>query len=189
MKLLVSILFIGVMAGALARADEKAIDRCPIETGIYRDGGSEFMKIPAHGERPGIEIVLDRRIDTKTPNTYYIVSEFRDGQPMKVKEVLRALQQAESVLLSKYGMEFVYGVSMNPLVVAGNISEDEFVSKIDDLKFMERIHVSEIIQTIQQYRAQYRTEEVTDNGQHATPPQSKTEVGQESQPESEGHSR
>src|SRR6478735_4395976 len=128
MKLLIPFLCTWVLAGTSANADEKAVSRCPIETGVFRDGGSHFMKIPATGEQPSIEIILDGRINSTTPDEFYMASEFphKTGQPMKVKDVLRAFEQAESVLLSKYGMEFIYHVAMNPLVLGNNITEDEY---------------------------------------------------------------
>ena len=149
------------------------------------------MNIPAHGKQPHIEIILGRwKIDATTPLDYYLARDFFDktGQPMKVKDVLLAFEQAESVLLSKYGIEFIYDVAMNPLVLGVNVTEDEYVRKSSDSKFMERMDVSGVLGWIQQYRLEHRTEQAG-TGQPVTRPESKSESGDKPQPESERRSR
>lgn len=135
------------------------------------------MRIPAFGKQPGIEIVRDGRINTKTPDAYYLASDFYQnvGHPLKVKDVLRAFEQAESVLLSKYGMEFLYHLSMNPLGVGNNVTADEYITKESDTNFIERINVSEVLWWIQLYRGQHRTEK-SGSGQPDTKPADKAPV-------------
>ncbi len=119
------------------------------------------MRIPAHGKLPCIELILGRwKIDATTPLDYYLAHDFhqKNGHPMKVQDVLRVFEQAEAVLLSKYGIEFIYDVAMNPLVLGVNVTEDEYVRKLSDSKFMERMDVSGVLSWIQEYRLEHRTQ-------------------------------
>lgn len=150
-----------------AVADVTPGARCPVEVGILRDGGSIFIKVPAHGGRPSFELFVDHGIDTKTPGEYYLGDAFvTKTAPMKTQEVLRALQQIETILIAKYGKDELFRIVMNPLMVGKNLTDEEYMKmQNSDPHFNEKVDLMELLDRIKEYRSQHKTEQaVTPNG-------------------------
>lgn len=145
---------------SVGQAEEKIsqIPRCPVQIAVLRDGGSFVIEIPASGNRPAIKIVEDRARNTKTPGEYYVYDGLQSG-PMKVRDVLAAFDQAQTVLVTKYGKDRLFEVLMNPWFVGENITQEEYVRRISEPEFMERIDLSEILVRIQAYRRRHGSEE------------------------------
>lgn len=154
---------------------------CPVKVGVLRDGGSIFIKVPAHRGQPGLEIYIDHGI-----GQYYLGDAFvTKTAPMKIQEVLRALHQIETILVEKYGKDELFRIIMNPLILNLNLTDEEYTKmEASDPHFNEKVDVMELLDRIKEYRSQHKTEKGGAD-QPATAPESKSEGKDKPKPESE----
>ena len=160
MRALLSSTVVFMLMACSAVANVSPEVRCPVEVGILRDGGTIFIKVPAYGGRPSLEIFVDHGIDTKTPGQYYLGDAFvTKAAPMKIQEVLSALHQIETILVEKYGKDELFRIVMNPLIVGKNLTVEEYVKmQASDPHFIEKVDVLELLDRIKEYRSQHTTE-------------------------------
>ena len=158
MRHLIPLLCAFMISAGQAGEDAAPIVRCPVQTHVLRDGGSILIEIPASGKLPALTIVQDYGGNTKTRGEYFRFDDFRsDGaKPMTARDVLAAFDQAQAVLVARYGKDFLLEIGMNPLSLGKNVTEEEYVRRLPDAAFMERMDLSEILVRIQEYRLHHR---------------------------------